>query len=199
DPLLEFGAVDGMMPGKSAELTMQLRDVVMRYSLPHHNFYWNQLSQGISDMAKIKVSREDLVARQVGPTVVYMLNEFHLEQFAQLSLAVHQILNGLDDFRGKTGNQRFPFDPEWKILRLMEENLSRSAILMTCSTLQLRLERALQRISISLNAVKRVYGREGLDSLSSMESTRDSVRSDFGQDEGKVELAKLLARPDYAA
>ncbi|KAJ7086812.1 hypothetical protein B0H15DRAFT_781894, partial [Mycena belliarum] len=199
DPLLEFGATDGMLPGKTAEQTMQLRDVVMRYSLPHRNYYWNHLAQGIRDMAEIKLTREDLIARQVGPAIVYMLNDFHLEQFAQLSLAVHQVLSGLDDFRGKSGNQRFPFDPEWKILRLMEENLSRSAILMTCSSMQLRLERALQRITISLNAIKKVYGREGLDALSSMESTRDSVRSEFGQEEGPVELGKLLARPDYAA
>ncbi|KAJ7102630.1 hypothetical protein B0H15DRAFT_943534 [Mycena belliarum] len=56
DPLLEFRATDGMLPGKTAEQTMQLRDVVMRYSLPHRNYYWNPLAQGIRDMAKIKLT-----------------------------------------------------------------------------------------------------------------------------------------------
>ncbi|KAJ6455553.1 hypothetical protein DFH09DRAFT_864427, partial [Mycena vulgaris] len=197
DPLLPYGAVDGVLPGKTTEETMMLRDVVMRWSLPHRSWYWNLLQQGVTDSSKIKITYEDLVSYKTAGSVLYSLNAFHLEQLAQLALAVHQILNGLYDFLGKTGSARFPFDPEWKLLRLMEENLSRSAILMAASTMQLRLERAVQHIRVHLNSIKRVYGQEGLDTLSSVDSTRSSVRSEFGQEEPSTELGKLLARPDY--
>jgi hypothetical protein len=110
---------------------------------------------------------------------------------------VHQVLEGLYDFLGKVGSSRFPLDPEWKILKLLEDNISQATLLTACSTLQFRLERAVQHIDLFMNSVKRVLGLEALDSMSSVDSTHSSVCSEFSQDISSYELAKLVARPNY--
>ncbi|KAJ7106503.1 hypothetical protein C8R43DRAFT_841636, partial [Mycena crocata] len=159
DPLTQYGAVDGLLPGKSSEEAMVLRDIIIRWTLGHRGWFWNYLPHAIADLAQIKFTREDLVPYQDQGVRVYSLNGYHLELFAQITLAVHQILNGLYDFMGKHGSQRFPIDREWKMLRLMEENTRRSTLLMACSTMQMRLGRAVQHIKIQLNSIKRVFGQ----------------------------------------
>ncbi|KAJ7334634.1 hypothetical protein DFH08DRAFT_965381 [Mycena albidolilacea] len=80
----------------------------------------------------------------------------------------------------------------------MEENMSRSAIILAFSTLQFRLDQSSKHIKRCFNSIKLVYGQEGLDSISTIDSTLSSVRSASGKEGGQVELGKLLVRPDYA-
>ncbi|KAJ7027589.1 hypothetical protein C8F04DRAFT_1266829 [Mycena alexandri] len=68
---------------------------------------------------------------------------------------------------------------------------------MAFSSVQFRLTQASTHIKCLLNSIKRAYGQEGLDSISTIDSTRSSVRSAFGKDNTRVELGKLLARPNY--
>ncbi|KAK7046916.1 hypothetical protein R3P38DRAFT_2765705 [Favolaschia claudopus] len=145
--------------------------------------------------------KDDIVAygdKDGTQLVTYSLNQVHLELFAQTALAVHQVLEGLYEFLDNKRSARFPLDPGWKILRGMEESYGRSTILMACATMQLRLERAMKRIDIFINSVRRVLGLESLDTLSSVESTRSSVRVTYNQSHSGKEIAKLLLRPDYA-
>jgi hypothetical protein len=197
DPLQDYGAVDGLLPGKTSEETISLRDVVMRWELPHIHLYWERLEDGISLFKDEKPKHEDLLIYQSDKGPVYSLGSFYLERFAQFVLAAKQILDGLGDFLDRGGRRRFELDPNWQLLCLMEFNPSRNGILMAFSSLQFRLAMASKHIQKYLCSIQIVYGQEGLDVISSIESTRSSVRSNFGRDEPQVELAKLLARPDY--
>ncbi|KAJ7756722.1 hypothetical protein B0H14DRAFT_3512048 [Mycena olivaceomarginata] len=69
---------------------------------------------------------------------------------------------------------------------------------MTFATLQLRLVNASLHIRKFLQTVQRMYGLTPPD-LVLVLSTRSSVRSEYGREAPRVELAKLLARPDYGA
>ncbi|KAJ7667257.1 hypothetical protein B0H17DRAFT_1336134 [Mycena rosella] len=201
DPLLPYGSVDEVLPGKTSEETMVLRDVVMRWNLPHRLWNWETLEQGVRDYDHARITQQNLMGfhgATAGMDKVFMLGTFHLERLAQLTLAIHQVLTGLYEFLDTPHSRRFVIDPGWQFLRLMEENLSRSAILMAFSSLQFRLTQAGKHIKRNFNAIKRVCNQE-LNVLSSVDSTRSSVRSLFGRDEPEVELAKLLARPDYGA
>jgi hypothetical protein len=200
DPLLAFGAVDGVLPGRTAEQSIAFRDLVIRWATAHRRWFWDSLPEAVAQLMKIKFSPQDLVVvrgEDGEEGTEYALNMLHLEQISQIALAVHQVLEGLYDFLGKVGNSRFPLDPGWKILRLLEDNISQPTLLTACSTLQFRLERATQRIDVFLNSVKLVLGMEALDSMSSVDSTQSSVRSEFGRDIPSYELAKLVAHPDY--
>jgi hypothetical protein len=148
---------------------------------------------------KIKFSYRDLIVicgEDGEEGAEYALNMLHMEQLAQITLAVHPVLEGVYNFLGKVGNSCFPLDPEWQLLQLLEDNISQPTIVTACSVLQLRLERAARHNDLYLNSAKRVLGMEALDSMSSVDSTRSSVRTEFGQDVPSYELAKLAARPD---
>ncbi|KAF8135889.1 hypothetical protein K438DRAFT_1514017, partial [Mycena galopus ATCC 62051] len=180
DPLIAYGALDGLMPGKTPEETIAFRDVVMRWSQPHINLNWETLEEGISQFKEEKPSKHALLVfkhpNQVSNT--YSLGAFYLDRFAHLVLAATQILDGLNDFLGNPPQKRFLLDPGWKFMRIMELDGSRTIILMTFATLQLRLVNAGLHIRKFLQTVQRMYGHPVLD-LISVPSTRSSVRSEF--------------------
>ncbi|KAJ7241594.1 hypothetical protein C8J57DRAFT_1084912, partial [Mycena rebaudengoi] len=197
DPLLAYGVEDGLLPGKTAEETIKFRDVIMRWTLPHRIWGWENIEEGIADLKEVKPSKKELFAFGTKEETVYSLGEFHLEFLGHLTLAVTQVLEGIYEFQNKPFRQCFFVDPNWQLLRLMEENLSRTEILVSLASLLHRLKQALKHVDRQLNAIKRVYGKPGLDVLSSVDSTLSSVRSDYGREEPQVELSKLLCRPDY--
>ncbi|KAF8177719.1 hypothetical protein K438DRAFT_1978319 [Mycena galopus ATCC 62051] len=139
DPFLSFGAVDGLLPGKTAEETMVLHDLVMHWVQPHINLNWETLEEGIRKFGEEKPSKHGLLVFKHQERVTYSLGSFLLERFAHLVLAATQILEGLNEFLGNPPQKRFLLDPEWKFLRTMELDISRTVILMTFATLQLRL------------------------------------------------------------
>jgi hypothetical protein len=159
--------VDGLLPGKTAEETIAFRDIVMRWELPHLNLYWETLDEGIASFGEQKPAHEHLLAYQTDKGPVYSLGSFLLEQFAQLVLAVKQVLDGLNDFLGRPFRNHFTVDPNWQLLRLMELNVSRNQILMVFATLQHRLRQSAKHIRKHLQSVQLVYGQEGLDLVSS--------------------------------
>ncbi|KAF8146253.1 hypothetical protein K438DRAFT_1535626, partial [Mycena galopus ATCC 62051] len=198
DPLLSYGAVDGLLPGKTAEETMVLRDIVMRWVQPHINLNWETLDEGILKFNEEKPVKLGLLVFKNQDQTSYSLGSFLLERFAHLVLAATQILDGLNEFLGNPANKRFQLDPGWKFLRMMELDSSRNIILMTFATLQLRLTNAGRHIHKYLHTVQHMYGQTPPDLISVM-STRSSVRSEYGLEEPRVELAKLLSHPDYSA
>jgi hypothetical protein len=107
------------------------------------------------------------------------------------------VLVGLHQFADLQKLHQFSVAPGWKLLRLLEENLSRTTILAAFTSLQFRLTQAVKHIEKQFNSIHRVYGIEGLDSVSTVDSTRSSVCSAFTKGEAVVELGQLLARPDY--
>lgn len=199
DPLLPYGAVDGILPGKTSEESMILRDVVMRWCLQHRNWNWDDLETGVREFYNLRVTTNNLTTYEEEGYKTYTLGTFHLELIAQLTLAVHQVLDGLYKILNTPVGRRFEIDPGWQFLRMMEENTSRTSILMAFSSLQFRLLQSVKHIKRNLNSIKIVYGQNALDSVSTINSTRSSVRSNFGRDEPPVELAKILARPDYGS
>jgi hypothetical protein len=155
----------------------------MRWELPHINLYWDTLEEGIASFGQQKPAHEHLLSYQTDKGPVYSLGSFLLEQFVQLVLAAKQVLDGLSEFLDRPFRNRFTVDPNWQLLRLMEFNVSRNQILMSFATLQHRLSQSSKHIRKHLRSVQLVYGQEGLDLLSSIDSTRSSVRSNFGRDE----------------
>jgi hypothetical protein len=141
DPLLLYGAVDGMLPGKMMDETHLLHFAVMRFNLPHRLWNWSFLEEGIKVFSSLRVGMQDLTAyHPEGGGVIYSLNFHILDRIAQLSLAVHQILGVLYDFLETPLSSQFLIAPHWQLLQLMEENLSRSTIILAFSTLQFHLK-----------------------------------------------------------
>jgi hypothetical protein len=73
-----------------------------------------------------------------------------------------------------------------------------TAILMTFATLELRLVNAGLRICKFLQTIQQMYRLTPPD-LVSVLLTCSSVQSEYGLEAPRIELAELLARPDYGA
>ncbi|KAF8170048.1 hypothetical protein K438DRAFT_1982941 [Mycena galopus ATCC 62051] len=56
--------------------------------------------------------------------VVYTLSPDVLERVAQLVLALHQVLGGLQSYQNPGRKHCFALDPQWQLLRQLEENFS---------------------------------------------------------------------------
>ncbi|KAJ6569006.1 hypothetical protein B0H19DRAFT_890637, partial [Mycena capillaripes] len=198
DHLLPFGAEGGLMPGKTAEETMILRDAIMRWEYPHRHFNWDSLAEGVRELSAVKVTTEDLVRHAVGnETKLYTLSPDILERMAQIALTLHQVLLDLYAFLQPEHLHPFQLEPGWQLLCQMEENLSRSQIVGVFRSLQYCLQQAVKHVRRQLNSIKKVYQLQNLDDVSTVNSTRSSVCTAFGQDDREVELEKLAARPDY--
>jgi hypothetical protein len=48
DPLLNFGAVDGALPGCTPEVLKLIRDVLIHWESPHLELKWNSLTEAIN-------------------------------------------------------------------------------------------------------------------------------------------------------
>jgi hypothetical protein len=114
NPLLLYGAVDRMLPGKTMDETHLLRFAVMRFNLPHRLWNWSSLEEGIEVFSSLHVGTQDLTAyNPVDGGVVYSLNLHALERIAQLCLAIHQVLNVLYAFLGTPPTSQFLIAPHW--------------------------------------------------------------------------------------
>jgi hypothetical protein len=56
DPLIAFGAVDGVLPGRTAEQSISFCDVIIRWATAHRKWFWDSLPEAIAQLMKIKFS-----------------------------------------------------------------------------------------------------------------------------------------------
>ncbi|KAJ7795643.1 hypothetical protein B0H14DRAFT_2620706 [Mycena olivaceomarginata] len=54
NPLLSYGAVDGLLPGKTAKEIMVLCDIIIHWAQPHMNLNWETLKEGIQKFKEEK-------------------------------------------------------------------------------------------------------------------------------------------------
>ncbi|KAJ7161450.1 hypothetical protein C8R43DRAFT_947647 [Mycena crocata] len=90
DPLLRFGAVDGILPDTDDASTMKLRDVLIRYERPHLSFEWESLPQAISVLIQLPADSV-VVSRAIDALTgqeTYSLNLLNLASMAHAVLAM---------------------------------------------------------------------------------------------------------------
>ncbi|KAJ7186507.1 hypothetical protein C8R46DRAFT_1024562 [Mycena filopes] len=97
DPLLYYGAVDGLLPGKTAAQSNLLRLVVIRYEERHCNFEWENISSLIATLYRVESSEVKIFAT-TDPNdgrESYCLELTKLALVAHAVVAVQQILDVL--------------------------------------------------------------------------------------------------------
>ncbi|KAJ7647221.1 hypothetical protein FB45DRAFT_720848, partial [Roridomyces roridus] len=177
DPLMEYGAVDGLLTGYTAETSMYLRDTIIRYQEPHNNFVWTgSLSEAIDTLVSIDATSimVSLLENREGDNY-YGLGFVELESIAHITVAVQQILDALSAFSSTQPRTRFIVDPNFGYLRLLEENEQPATIRILFSSLQLRLKRADAHIRKQLTSLRRIWTNNDEDTISSVNSTVTDV------------------------
>lgn len=201
DPLTEFGALNGLMPGRDFAATALLRDAVIRWTTPHRLLVWSDMDSAIDIMRELRPQLTELLAFKEQGGIMYSIGSARLTRFGHLVLAVQQVLDALWTFLGRQRRDSFILDPGFMFLRILERYSSRTRILMDFGILQHRIQVASVHIRRTFNWIKLAYvaGYEGADMESTADSTLESIRSDFGRTPVLHEMAKLLSRPDYGA
>ncbi|EDQ99964.1 uncharacterized protein LACBIDRAFT_334598 [Laccaria bicolor S238N-H82] len=200
DPLIFFGGIDGKLPGKSLEDSQGIRDLLWRWSAPHVQGLWVNLPTMIDSFPQVRLTPEYIHELTVDSVKYYSVPSVLLEEIAQLYLAMYQILRAFQTLLGEGDRQLFAFDPEWKMLHLLAWHTNKKDILLTFVVLQRRCQVCNSHIKEYFNAMRKIFLQsDEQQSVSTLYSTRPSVRSRFGQDEAHEEVGKLLLRSDYEA
>ncbi|KAJ6483743.1 hypothetical protein C8R47DRAFT_1131852 [Mycena vitilis] len=200
DPLIYYGAEDGVLPGMTEEVSMDFRDALIRYQFPHRQFLWSSLEEAIADIYKVDPASLILV-----PTVdkatkehVYCLSLRTLETIAHATVAVQQILDALSDFLERPKRSRFHIDTDFTLLRMLERCSDKMELTFAFSSLQLRLKRANDHIRSCLSSIREnLTGNPFSDRVSSVDSTISEVREAYGTGTPAQQLYRLIARKDY--
>ncbi|RDB18869.1 hypothetical protein Hypma_014481 [Hypsizygus marmoreus] len=201
DPLAEFGAVDGFLPGRSLEESTLVRNLLIRWTAPHNDLIWMSLREAIASFIEYKPHPSGIMAYTdaTNPTRTYFaLNQGRLEEFGHIVLATEQILNGVSLYIYRDKPNRFKLDPGFKFIKLIGWHTMRDEILLTIELLQTRISVAVKHIENFFEGIKRTFlSNYDNESVSSLDSTRTSIRSTFGVYSPRTELAKLSQRPNY--
>ncbi|KAJ7082504.1 hypothetical protein C8R44DRAFT_540424, partial [Mycena epipterygia] len=183
DPLLYYGAVDGIVPGKDDATSMSLQDTVIRYQHPHRNFLWTRLSEAITSIVEMDAGTIEIVAvtDPVLQDLLYNLNLHALTTVAHAVFAVQQILEALTIFLEKKLSSSFVVDPHFAFLLMLEMSRSKSDSRFALTTLQVRLAHVDTHIRSYLWGIRRTLtGREPSE-VSSVDSTISEVRELYGK------------------
>ena len=66
DPLHEFGAINGVLPGRSSEDAFNLRNLILRWSMPHCQCFWDNLPEAVEMFSEKAFSVRDLISTDQG-------------------------------------------------------------------------------------------------------------------------------------
>ncbi|KAJ7239991.1 hypothetical protein B0H12DRAFT_1024988, partial [Mycena haematopus] len=200
DPLLEYGALAGEIPGVDPAASLALRDALIRYTKPHRSFDWTNLSELIAEVGLINADKVGLLVSGDALTQgrFYCLNLGHMARVAHAVVAVQQILGALTVFLNKDPATSFVLDPGYGFLLMLERCPSAIDIRFALGFLQMRLQRADKHIALYLRSIKETLTNEEFsETCSSVDSTISEVRREFGTQAPGKELARLMLRKDY--
>ncbi|KAL1758367.1 hypothetical protein FB107DRAFT_207228, partial [Schizophyllum commune] len=205
DPLARFGAVDGVLPGSDARSSHIIRCALIRYESQHCDHIWNSFSEGVISILSVPIQRQSLFTfvppkGEEDRPRLYCLSPLYLQTVAHLTLAANQIVFALAEFFQVPARRTFLVDPGYKLVELLGGHDDPQEVLMTLAAILRRLQTADQYIRSRFDALTSVLlGAIDFNDLVSQRSTRSSIRSQFGQESPRMELAKLALRPDYQA
>ncbi|KAF9542389.1 hypothetical protein CPC08DRAFT_650220, partial [Agrocybe pediades] len=199
DPLEEFGAVGGLLPDRPAEEAMMLRDIVIRWSYPHLMCLWESLPQGVNSFLKARVTITELIAYNLpNDTTSYGLPKERLNEFAQIILALSQILATFAEFFYRGKKSSFTVDVNFSLLRLLAWHAKPTEIALTVPLLQRRCEIAVIHIKKYFNKIRSIFtDDERAESVASYNSSTPSERSRLARLSPRSVLIHLAARDDY--
>ena len=111
---------------------------------------------------------------------------------------MYQILEAFQTLLEEGDRQPFAFNPEWRMLRMLAWHTNKKDILIAFVVLRRRCEVCKSHIKEYFNAMHKIFLQtDEQESVSTMYSTRPSIRSQFGRGSVHEEVGKLLLHPDY--
>jgi hypothetical protein len=202
DPLLEYGAIGGELPGFDPTASVVLRDALIRYDSPHRNLDFEHLGALVEEVLSYDAAAAGLVPSADPETQkhFYCLNLQMLSRVAHAVVALQQIMDAQAQFLdSSTRTSWFVLDPGYGFLYLLERSESATDLRFALTCLQRRVENGNRHVLTYFRSIRQTLTSEdGSDQLSSADSTISEVRKEFGSQHPLKEVYRLLLRSDYA-
>lgn len=180
DPLFEFGIVDGCLPGRSIEETAFFRNIVLRWSMPHCQCFWDSLPDAVEEFTSRDFTVRDLVPVAQDDLSFYSMLAPRLNQIAQMELALTQVLQGLTDFLQQDRGVAFTLDPNFNLVRLLAWHDNPTEMILTLPVIQDRARLAVKHIKKLFNQVRaNLLPYDETKSVSSYNSTTPEERRQY--------------------
>lgn len=138
DPLVDFGGVNGLLPGRTEYESNTVRNVLIRMSVPPKNCLWSTLATAVEDFTSHKFSLDELIQHNESnsPSVYYSLHKELLLEVAHIVVALSQVLDGWADFFYMGKGVSFEVDPGYKMIRILAWHDKPLNIILTGGILQ---------------------------------------------------------------
>ncbi|PPQ78134.1 hypothetical protein CVT26_007526 [Gymnopilus dilepis] len=200
DPLVEYGVDKGVLPNRSLEETAILRDVLLRWTRPHAECLWADLSLHIENPATFKVSAEDVISymNYDGITLYSILPE-RLYGIGHMVLALTQILHEMAEHSWLSSSAAFTVDPHYRLVRSLASQPTKERVLLAAPVLRERCINAVNHVRKYLNKLKSMFlNRAEAFSVSSYDSSTPTERIALLDRSPSTLLVSLVARDNMA-
>lgn len=197
DPLVEYGGVDGLLPGYTRAESDDFRDILIRWSAPHVASVWSSVPEAVDDFCKDQFAVGDVLQHEYEGNSYYSLMVPNLNAIGSLLITINQILGGLNEFLHNDSSVQFTMDPNYALFRIMCWNECPKEIVLTVPLLQKRVNTAVKHVKRLFNQVRQVILTfDETQSVSSFNSTEPDKRAALLTRSLMSVVARLALRDD---
>jgi hypothetical protein len=136
DPLLEYGADDGALPGLTLEQTIPIRDIVLRWMAPHQYMVWRSLEDYTNILCGLPLEETSVQLRVLEGESCYTLITTLLLHIYEAVLGITQILEAIDALLARSPRKAFHLDKGYLILKQLAWGIDEDFIHISFYTLQ---------------------------------------------------------------
>ena len=198
DPLTEYGAEEGKLPGLTLEQSMPIRDIVLRWIAPHQYLVWTSLEDYTNLFCGLPLEVNSVQLRMLEGESYYALITTILLHAYEVVLGITQILAAIDELLARSPRKAFHLDKGYIILKQLARGIDENFIHISFYTLQSRCKGMINHVRQSLNAIREMFNHYGdVYSTRSYNSTFSNIRSEYGQLTPRLEIVRHALREDY--
>ncbi|KIK09070.1 hypothetical protein K443DRAFT_128061 [Laccaria amethystina LaAM-08-1] len=180
DPLLEYGADDGALPGLTLEQTIPIRDIVLRWMAPHQYMVWRSLEDYTNILCGLPLEETSVQLRVLEGESCYTLITTLLLHLYEVVLGITQILEAIDTLLARSPRKAFHLDKGYLILKQLAWGIDKNFIHISFYTLQSQCKGAINHVRQSLNALRTTFNHySDTYSTKSYNSTFSDIRSEY--------------------
>ena len=136
DPLMEFGAEDGVLPGLTLSQSMPFRDIVIRWMAQHQNLEWQSLEDYTQMLCAVNLTQEDVELKPNNGSSYYSLRYTFLIHTYKVALGITQIISTVDQLLACSLCHSFSIDKGFIILKQLAMGDDADHIQVSFYTLQ---------------------------------------------------------------
>ncbi|PPQ72970.1 hypothetical protein CVT26_014515 [Gymnopilus dilepis] len=177
DPLFEYGALNGKLPGRSQEETIKVRDILLRWTSMHKETIWDDLPSESESLKNAEIFRSDIISFHTPDDWPYFsLIPLKLLEVGHLVLTLSQIIKELVEVLYHSDYNAPSVDPGFAVVRTLGMSEQPDGIILVLKILKNRCGKAHKKILQFFNELKVMF-LDPADTLQSLSARNDVLET----------------------